>query len=187
MEVKRKDQSKGESSRKSPMENMWKTLWALPVPNVVKMFLWRACNNILPTKKNLFKKRVVSNMVCPICEREVVLYGCAHLLKTCAGLDQPNYKSIQETAPVLFLCFMVRCESQDVELMAVTAREIWMHRNFIVHGDPFAHPDQVMREAKLSLMEFHSCNNTGVDTVVDRETQPILGWQAPTYGILKVN
>jgi hypothetical protein len=34
------------------------------------MFLWRVCNNLLPTKMNLMRRGVVKDARCPICERE---------------------------------------------------------------------------------------------------------------------
>jgi hypothetical protein len=36
----------------------------------VKIFLWKACDNILPTKENLFKKGIVLDLKCPICYLE---------------------------------------------------------------------------------------------------------------------
>jgi hypothetical protein len=32
---------------------VWKAIWALQVPNSVKLFIWRACHNILPTRLHL--------------------------------------------------------------------------------------------------------------------------------------
>lgn len=40
----------------------------MKVLEVVKMFLWRVGNNILPTRKNLFNKKIVENPCCPICQ-----------------------------------------------------------------------------------------------------------------------
>ncbi|XP_059440878.1 uncharacterized protein LOC132173397 [Corylus avellana] len=37
--------------------DMWKVCWQLNVPNAVKVFVWRACHNILPTRANLFKRK----------------------------------------------------------------------------------------------------------------------------------
>jgi hypothetical protein len=37
--------------------SVWKDCWNLKVPNMVKMFLWRALRNLLPTKVNLKKKK----------------------------------------------------------------------------------------------------------------------------------
>jgi hypothetical protein len=44
-----------------------KTMWNLKIPNVAKMFMWRACQNLLPTKSNLLRRRVVEKALCPIC------------------------------------------------------------------------------------------------------------------------
>jgi hypothetical protein len=35
---------------------IWKECWNLKIPNVVKLFLWKALHNILSTRKNLAKK-----------------------------------------------------------------------------------------------------------------------------------
>jgi hypothetical protein len=35
------------------------------VPNQVKIFSWRACYDILPTKSNLLKLRVIEEDICP--------------------------------------------------------------------------------------------------------------------------
>jgi hypothetical protein len=38
---------------------------------IVKFFVWKPCNNLLPTKENFFKKWMVKDSLCPICEAEV--------------------------------------------------------------------------------------------------------------------
>jgi hypothetical protein len=58
-----------------------KILWSLQVPNAVKVFLWRAYHNLLPTKVNLFTRKVVDNNFCPVCHlaEEIVfhaIWGC---------------------------------------------------------------------------------------------------------------
>lgn len=41
----------GGSSKRRDDDTVWKAIWNLKTPNVVKMFIWRACNNFLPTNK----------------------------------------------------------------------------------------------------------------------------------------
>jgi hypothetical protein len=41
---------KGECSTEWCKERMWQAIWKLNCPRVVHLFLWKACNNILPTK-----------------------------------------------------------------------------------------------------------------------------------------
>jgi len=45
----------------------WKLLWKLNVPRAGHLFLWRGCNNILPTKENVYHRKVVSEPFCPQC------------------------------------------------------------------------------------------------------------------------
>ena len=47
------------SSSTDGVKSFWKSIWYLKVPNKVKVFLWRACSNVLPTKVNLQKKKTV--------------------------------------------------------------------------------------------------------------------------------
>ncbi|XP_041007557.1 uncharacterized protein LOC121252140 [Juglans microcarpa x Juglans regia] len=52
------------------MDERWRNIWNLEVPNVTKLFLWKAGNNLLPTKENLFKRKVVEDKRCPVCSAE---------------------------------------------------------------------------------------------------------------------
>lgn len=47
-----------ESSNAMCMKEFWKLKWRLWVPNKIWSFTWRACKNILPTKANLFCRRI---------------------------------------------------------------------------------------------------------------------------------
>jgi hypothetical protein len=39
----------------------------MTVPNVVKVFMLRACKNALPTKAYFVKRKVVEDLLCPFC------------------------------------------------------------------------------------------------------------------------
>jgi hypothetical protein len=40
-------------SRNGTWTTIWKTIWNLKIPYASKMFMWRACTDLLPTKANL--------------------------------------------------------------------------------------------------------------------------------------
>jgi hypothetical protein len=61
---------KGECSTKGSKERMWQIIWKLKCPRVIHLFLWKVCNNILPTKGNLSKRAVTLDDKCPICKLE---------------------------------------------------------------------------------------------------------------------
>ena len=48
----------------SEQSQFWCKLWDLHVPNNTKLFAWRACKNILPTKANLYHKGVIDDPTC---------------------------------------------------------------------------------------------------------------------------
>jgi hypothetical protein len=52
----------GESSHYPNFQTLWKAIWGMHVPILVKMFLWSACYNILPIKVNLQKKGIVLDL-----------------------------------------------------------------------------------------------------------------------------
>ena len=45
--------SSGSSSDESNMKRFWKRVWELDVPHRIRHFVWRACRDILPTKRIL--------------------------------------------------------------------------------------------------------------------------------------
>ena len=51
----------GESSDTSVMQWFWRKIWKAEVPNKVKCFRWRSCQNIAPSKLNLFHRKVVDD------------------------------------------------------------------------------------------------------------------------------
>jgi hypothetical protein len=53
LEMEIKARKKGEGSSQNGNQLIWKTIWELGVPNAAKVFLWRACTDILPTRVNL--------------------------------------------------------------------------------------------------------------------------------------
>jgi hypothetical protein len=65
------NRDKGGCSKRDVLTNLWNKIWRSNVPRVVKLFLWQACNNVLPPKENLFKRKITSDPLCPVCLLEV--------------------------------------------------------------------------------------------------------------------
>lgn len=36
----------------------WSKIWSLDIPPKIKHFFWKACNNVIPVKKNLVKRNI---------------------------------------------------------------------------------------------------------------------------------
>ena len=44
-------------------------IWKLNVPLKVRNFIWRACSNCLPTRNNLWRRKVRIEATCDICQK----------------------------------------------------------------------------------------------------------------------
>jgi hypothetical protein len=52
-------QGEGESSKGNPMGRLWRAIWYVALPNNLKVFMWRALHNALPTLANLEHRKVI--------------------------------------------------------------------------------------------------------------------------------
>uniref|UniRef100_A0A7N2MJC6 Reverse transcriptase zinc-binding domain-containing protein n=1 Tax=Quercus lobata TaxID=97700 RepID=A0A7N2MJC6_QUELO len=50
----------GAASDDSKQRRFWKLLWKINTPHKVRHFAWRACKDILPTKENLVRRKVLA-------------------------------------------------------------------------------------------------------------------------------
>jgi hypothetical protein len=178
-------------------KEVWKFIWSMNVPSPVKLFMWLACHNVLPTRSNLYRRKVVENFICPCCERfeETTL----HALWACpAAQDVWDAKSSsfqkcswEETCFFSLVEFCISSFSHEkVELMAMIARKIWLRRNAHVFEGVFTHPNDVYAAGVEVLKEYKWCNikeqqlHNEVDIEPPRE---IIVWKPPLNGLIKVN
>jgi len=191
------DQAGGQCSNTAKGEEVWKTIWGLEVPNTVKMFLWKACHDVLPTKENLYHKRIVKDNYCPCCTLEAE--SIFHAVWSCGaardvwGTTKSCFQKCSCEGPTfrdLFVYCMGRLSRDELEQMAVIARKIWLRRNALIFDGKFAHPDVVFDEAKVSLLEFKRCNTK--ERCSQRAENSVssakaTSWFPPPRGTIKIN
>ncbi|XP_059436328.1 uncharacterized protein LOC132169286 [Corylus avellana] len=75
------DNRRGSTSAARCGGTIWKKIWSIKGPRVMQFFLWKACQYTLPTKGNIFRRRITSDPLCPLCEQMEetvghILWGC---------------------------------------------------------------------------------------------------------------
>uniref|UniRef100_A0A2N9HXL2 Reverse transcriptase zinc-binding domain-containing protein n=1 Tax=Fagus sylvatica TaxID=28930 RepID=A0A2N9HXL2_FAGSY len=80
--LKTKEDMVGSSSSEANRK-VWKKIWQLRIPNKVKIHLWQACMNALPTRQCLSRRHLIPASLCPVCQfdSEMVthaLWACPH-------------------------------------------------------------------------------------------------------------
>lgn len=61
----------------------WMTIWRLDVPHKVRVFLWRACRDCIPTRIRLQDRGISCPAICLFCQQD--LENTFHYFFTCPG------------------------------------------------------------------------------------------------------
>ena len=110
----------------------WKSLWKLNIPNKVKIFLWRACTNSIPTMLNLCKRKIVPSSACNHCHvgEETVLHAlwpcevvclvwCSYFLAIPSEFNRVSlFRDLLE---------LVICSSQNSKVFGMVYWALWNH------------------------------------------------------------
>jgi ribonuclease HI len=157
-------------------------------------FLWRACNDILPTKENLWKKKIIKDPTCLICGREVesvfhILWQCPSSMDVWSGgclriqkcsFTGPDFLEVMEG-------LLNKCTGEELEIFSCIVRRIWLRRNEVLHGGGFAHPSTLVQKAMQDVEDHRRAQEREDIKRNVRDNQPVLGWKAPEIGWVKAN
>lgn len=154
MALNLKEERRGESSNTEVQARKWKSLWDLKVPVKVKNFLWRITHNSLPTNENLFKQRVVGNMLCPLCNQEsettihlIWISSATNDVWISSCLPIHKWSRYMQDFHELWDKINYSLEQNEKEQMAFTMRCIWVRRNTAVFQNKISPPNQTQLAA----------------------------------------
>jgi hypothetical protein len=192
-----KEDARGQCSNAARMPDIWRDLWNLKIPSKVKLFAWRACQNLLPTRDNLYKRKVIQDPVCPCCGLEVETI--IHSLWSCSAAKDvwgDNLSCFQKcsSSQISFLLLLDSCfriyDKEKVELLLVVARNIWLRRNSLLFEGCFLAPRRIWEEFISFLEDYRNSlqEEENVNKVLNSVAH--LGpqvWHPPPTGHFKIN
>ena len=133
-------------------KRFWNRIWKMNVPPKVRNFVWMACNDILPTRTNLYRKKVYTDPLCAICEQTDetvghVLWGCPMArnvwamaqgrLQNCGAVVQNFYHLARQLED--------RPTRKDMETWATVAWSIWNARNRFCFEEKQSQPKDILQ------------------------------------------
>ena len=135
-----------------------KVLWGLKIPSKLKVFGWRACHEILPTRVNLAKRKILENVMCYCCQRfaETTLHAvweCGAAQDVWARSITPlqKWSTSYHDFRGLFEALMDRLQKEELEIFLVQAWLIWNQRNTMIHGGQLREPGWLNKRAEEFL------------------------------------
>ncbi|KAF5458381.1 hypothetical protein F2P56_022412 [Juglans regia] len=141
-------------------------MWSMNVPAATKLFMWRAVSDLLPTRKNLLKKKIVEDPLCPICNSNEetishVMWSCPATVDVWGDTRSPISKwpsgDCNFEQKWLDLCRVM--DQESIEKVAVIMRGIWYRRNKYVFENKFWRPGNVVQMAVTGLEDYYSSSS----------------------------
>lgn len=186
----------GECSSFSGSHVFWKKIWAIDVPNASKIFLWRACQNLLPTKQNLLRKGVGVDDLCPCYMLEVE--SVIHVLWCCLGAQDVwgCGSPLIQKCPSFFsdfaelISYLLSKLNADLMCLSVLIfHRIWLRRNRLIFEGHFSPPLKVFSEASSLFDDFKRHNSKEPLGLPSCSVGSNFGklWKPPSSGSFKVN
>ena len=183
--------SQAGSSSSEQLHLFWRRIWRLRVPNKILHFIWRACNNALPTKCNLRRRQIITSNICELCHGAVE--DTLHALWLCKGLEEV-WKAYHWTQPAASPPPLNFCELMDrflqvqddyrKEVFAISIWLIWNRRNASHFGRPSQSLESFSIRAGALLREFIAVHEGDLSLL---ESTVVHQWRPPEQGIYKVN
>ncbi|KAM1759921.1 hypothetical protein ACFX12_002853 [Malus domestica] len=137
---------KGRGARSEHCTNnlVWKQIWRLQVPNKIKFFIWKCCNNALAVRHNLQRRHMRVENICGVCNtfdepENHLFFNCefSHRFWFCS----PLHLNSRELAGADFLgswdkiCTRVKNTDKGEEILqkfVFSLWRLWKNRNELV-------------------------------------------------------
>lgn len=189
MEIKSGADSSTSGSSNLLEDKEWRWLWGLQLPPKVRTFLWRACNDIIPVRAAMVRRKMGHDPFRQLCNSG--LENTAHPFFEC-----PRFQHVWRAPPFTLFLPRVRqsfvawyrllrsnLDVQSLGLATVVCWRIWWIRNQVVHGESTREGDDVIEWASNYMESYRQAQlprlakNTPLNTI----------WVAPPETQVKVN
>ncbi|KAL5565829.1 hypothetical protein UlMin_028993 [Ulmus minor] len=179
------------SSSTVSLNSWWKRLWRLRVPAKIRIFIWKAFYNWIPSSVNLANHGVPSQKRCLICNEANdttlhALWGCKVLDPLKEMCDSfINFKIPPQCDLKEFLLSANDGLSLDrLEFLCILLWRIWFRRNKWIHEHIWLDDESCYSWARLYHADFLEANCRKGEPPKKAVASP---WQAPEVGFVKVN
>ncbi|KAL5541337.1 hypothetical protein UlMin_044597 [Ulmus minor] len=179
------------SSSTTSHTSWWQRFWRLRIPSKIRVFLWKAFHNWIPSSVNLAKHGVPTQARCLICNETDdttlhALWGCKILGPLKVFCDSfISFKLPTQCDFKEFLLTVNDCLSLDnLEFLCVLLWRIWFRLNKWIHEQTWLDDDSCYSWARQHLEDFLDANFRNEALPKKRVNTP---WQAPPLGWVKIN
>ncbi|MCH89622.1 ribonuclease H protein, partial [Trifolium medium] len=175
------------------VQGNWMKIWKLRIPQMVKLFLWRAARGCLPTRVNLNRRHVECTRACPFCELSEeshwhTFFGCSYVEQVwiAAGLWQQILYWLHRVDDFKGMIFAVLSGEtvQTCQQFAMVLWCLWKRRNEKVWEDrvkPISTSLKLAMDMLIDWLAAQVHNTSNINQVA--ATQPVSANNVHNYGM----
>ncbi|CAN6710400.1 unnamed protein product [Malus baccata var. baccata] len=201
----------GRKGRGAPSENrrsnpMWRKIWTLQVPNKIKYFIWKCCNNALAVRQNLQRRHMRVENICGVCNsvgesENHLFFHCDFSQRFWFGSHL--YLNSHKLAGVDFLeswetfCNRIKSTAMNEEILqefAFGLWRLWKNRNEVVFNGVHRPHLEVLTLWKRNIAEYREAllPSLAEDSQLHVKPHKMVNrmkshWKKPTFGTIKIN
>ncbi|KAL5566290.1 hypothetical protein UlMin_029454 [Ulmus minor] len=169
----------------------WQRFWRLRIPPKIRVFLWKAFHNWIPSSVNLARHGVPTQARCSNCNETDdttlhALWGCKILeslkvfCNSFISFKIPPQCDFKESLLTANDCLSL----ENLEFLCVLLWRIWFKRNKWIHEQTWLDDESCYSWARQHLEDFLDANIRIEALLKKKVNSP---WQAPPHGWVKIN
>lgn len=176
------------ASLQNPVRAFYHKLWRREIPLKIKITEWRGLKKYHPTKKNLLKRHLASDAMCPRCGDGAE--SLAHLFRLCPITNEvwqlldlqwiPNYRNIEHLHWLNWI-FRTGSDSQCT-LVCCSLWAIWTEQNKRVNENTIRSGVDIAKFIKRYVQELECTRDGRLTMAVSKRS-----WSPPVEGEVQIN
>lgn len=172
----------------------WKAIWTSNLPEKIKIFMWRAVQNLLPSAENLWSKKVIPDPTCQLCKKK--MESISHALVDCKSTRKvwkmvsfaDKVHNFAEQSTLYVLQGMTgKLDRAEFELLVAVFWSIWHARNLFLFERKKVDPLISMAKAEAVLDSYRRIKASNLLHLDNRLIMKQQQWNPPPPGWLKIN
>lgn len=175
-------------------KSQWKVIWSTEIPEKVKIFMWRAAKNLLPTANNLWKKKVVPSLICQrcFCKSEdpchalMVCKAARKVWKLTTFYDDVKQMAHQDMLSALQELALSKGKEDLAQIIAV-CWAIWRDRNLSVLEGNQNSPQITAARATAIVESYRRIKQPKNPAMLTQRQSENKNWKPPPKNWFKVN
>ncbi|KAH9649551.1 rnase h domain-containing protein [Citrus sinensis] len=189
-----KNEGDGELDQGIRLSGQWNVIWAMELPEKIKIFMWRAVKNLLPTAENLWKMRVLQDPICSRCKMKAE--NIIHAILECKPARQmwkltPYYAEMNVLINQDLLSMMKELEKskskEELQRIIALCWAAWYSRNRSIFENVEQDPHITVAKADATVEAYARVKMGKILAAASNTPEKSSSWLPPPQGLFKAN